>query len=123
MREAIVHQWTHLSERRAENDEIGVPDGGQQIRGGIIHRARFFAVLHTGGTANVTGNPAMRDETAAFDRKTQRTAEQPDTDDGDFVPTHGVSFVFQVAGFKLQVGSENLQIRLAKLNVLTGALS
>ena len=43
---------THLRQRQAQNDEVGIPNRRQQIGGGEIHRPRPFTVFQAGATAD-----------------------------------------------------------------------
>jgi hypothetical protein len=76
-----------LGERDAQNHQIGVPDGGQQIGGGKIHRTRPLTILQAGATTDETRDLAR--EFPAFDSQSDGTAEQADADDGDFLKQHG----------------------------------
>ena len=53
-RQHPIGEQTHLRERRAKDDEVGFPNGGQQIGRGKIHRARLLTILQTGGAADET---------------------------------------------------------------------
>jgi hypothetical protein len=69
-----------LRERRAKDDEVGIPNGGKQIGGDEIRHARFFTVLQAGGTADETRGPAR--EFPASNGQPERAAEQTNADDG-----------------------------------------
>ena len=82
----MLRERTHLRERRAEDDEVGVGNGGEQIGRGIIHRAGFFAILQAGGAADVAGDFAR--QLSLPDGQPDGAAEQADADDGDFLELH-----------------------------------
>ena len=41
----LLDERTHLRQRRAKDDEVGVGNGGEQIGRGVIHRAGPFAIF------------------------------------------------------------------------------
>ncbi len=80
-------QRTHLRQRRAKDDEVGVGNGGEQIGRGKIHRARFFAIFQAGRAPDKAGDSTR--EFPASDGQPDGAAEQADADDGNFPKLHG----------------------------------
>jgi hypothetical protein len=85
-RQKLLRQRTHLRERRAENHQVGVGNGRQQVGGGIIHRAGLFAILQTGLPPDKTSHFAR--QLPLSDSQSDGAAEQADADEGDLLELH-----------------------------------
>jgi hypothetical protein len=86
-RKNLLRERTHLRERRAKDDKVGVGNRGEQVGRGIIRRAGFFTVLHAGGPPDEAGDFARQPSLAHG--QPDGAAEQADADDGDFLKLHG----------------------------------
>jgi hypothetical protein len=76
-----------LRDGGTEHDEVGIFGGSLGVASCVIHDAEFLAFADAGGAAD---QPVDRfGESALTEGEAERSAEQADAGQGDFVEQHG----------------------------------